>query len=66
MSHIGMLIFGVFIGLVLGIMFAYPSVKGTFTVKGYKGETLIYQKTYENEIYIASPGDKFDRVEILN
>lgn len=39
--------------------------KGSFTVNGYKNGELVYKKIYVNESFTISPGDQFDRVEIL-
>lgn len=63
-------IFGVICGI--GLIFSIfsntkviPNVKGTFEVRGYKNGELIYKNRYTDKVFIVGPGDKFDKIEIV-
>jgi hypothetical protein len=44
-----------------------PKVKkGSFTVYGYKNGELIYKETFIDSIYAVEPGNKFDKIEIVD
>ena len=46
---------------------SFPEIKkGSFTVYGYKNGELIYKETFIDSIYLVQPGDKYDKIEIIN
>lgn len=62
------LFFGVLIGvgITVSALQQQLSVKGSFVVRGYKDGELKFVKEYIDESFTVVPGDKFDKIEILN
>jgi len=59
------------LGMVVGIAITAKAVtsqfkvKGSFIVRGYKNGELTLVREFVDEVYIAGPGDKYDKIEII-
>ena len=43
-----------------------PTIDKAFIVTAYKNGELLYKERFVNEEFTVTPGDEFDKVEIIN